>query len=206
MKIRYQALALTAAAAVGAAAGWRLKPVPAPGPVRVQVDTVTAEAARPDLKRPSLGERLQTSAVTPTQTRLAEAPSSTGLERVELYCRPPVRIVRDTSNQLEKQEPPDVLPDFAGRRRRSSTTLFSTLSDGRRWAADYRTRGDCEWESSGDSVLWRCDRLWKRIARGAMRCAPPAAGAGAIGALVDTDRPLRGLVLGSIAAAAGCIF
>lgn len=216
--MRFPALVLvvSASAALSAAAAWRLKPAPAPGPAKVQIDTVYAEAERPDLVRPSIGQKLTTAAVKPLQTRVADAPSSAGRQAVEIYCRPPVALQTstktertsrsDTTSHIPERNPAAVLPDFRGRRRGSQVTLFSTLNSGRRWSADYRTRGDCEWESSGDSVLWRCDRLWKRLARGAVRCAPAVGGSSAIGALADVDRPLRGAILGGAAATLGCLF
>lgn len=209
------ALIGAAAAVIGALAAWQLKPAPAPGPAKVQVDTVFAEAERPHLEKPSLGERITTARAKPIQTRVAAAPSSAALQRVAIYCRPPIALQTSavppgsdsaTSNKVERQEHPAVLPDFAGRYRGGKLTLYSTLNDGRAWSADYTVRGHIEWGSDGDSANVRGDRWFVRLLRGAARCAPAMGASGAIGTVVHRQDPLEGFALGAGSTALGCLF
>ena len=80
-----QPAAIAAAAGIlGAIAAWQLRPVPAPGPARVTVDTLYMERERPHLERPSLGEKLTTAVAKANQTRLADAPSSAGLQPAQV--------------------------------------------------------------------------------------------------------------------------
>jgi len=98
-------------------------------------------------------------------------------------------------------EKPAILPDFAGKRSGPRIELYSTLGDGRRWQWTGTARGRVTWQSSGDSVLVRGDRLWLRIVRGTPRCATYGAAGGAIGVLGGQD-PRQAALTGLVTALA----
>lgn len=180
-----------------------------PTPAKVQVDTIYMEGERVPVK-PTLGQKLTTAVAKPTQTRVADKPSAQGKKAVADYCDPTLVLedrgrIRIDSTVTPTPPPPARLPDFQGRRVDGRLSLYSTLNDGRRWSADYSVRGRISWRSDGDSVIVRGDRLFVRIARGSVRCAPAAAASGAVGFLLDRTDPMRGLALGTLSAALGCL-
>lgn len=197
----------------GAVVGWCSKAPAAPaGPAMVRTDTLYMEAERVPLT-PSFGGKLITAPAKPTQTRIADTPSAAGTKAVASYCSPSIvfadrgKISLRTEAEVKDSAPQfhSRLPDLGGRRDGPRLNLYSTLNDGRRWAADYHVRGRISWASDGDSVLVRGDRLWVRVLRGAPRCGAIAAASGGLGAVIDRDHPGRGFLLGSLSTIAGCL-
>lgn len=204
------------AAAVGALAGaglllW-LHPSPGPQAPIVQVDTLWMEAQRPHLAKPSLGQKLTTARVR-GQVAIAAAPSAPAWLTITGYCAPVIGKPESGKADLnglrnsvisDSTVPPALLPDFGGRRAGPRLELYSTLNSARRWSWTGTVRGRATWQSSGDSVLVRGDRLWVRVVRGAPRCGAYGAAGGAIGALVGQD--LRQAAVTGLVAALACAF
>lgn len=199
---RYFAIAVIAVV-VGAWVGRVTMAAPPSGPAKIVTDTLVMEHERV-LVKPTLGQRLTTHTVKPTQTRVADTSSAASRKAVQLYCAPLAITVTDTA-KFDGASKSARLPDFQGRRVDARLSLYSTLNDGRRWSADYQVRGRLSWRSDGDSVVVTGDRLWTRLVRGSARCAPAAAASGALGALLDNGRPLRGLALGAVGTIVGCL-
>lgn len=204
MKIRGYVVATVAGALLAGAAVWELKPAPAPGPAKVETDTLWLEKQRPDLVKPSLGQKLTTTRVR-GQTTIADAPSAPARLALRSYCLPLLQPPAADSVS-SKENPPPALPDFSGRRAGSRLELYSTLNSERRWQWTGTARGRVTWESSGDSVLVRGDRLWVRLVRGGIRCSPKIGATGLVGGLLDRDKPLRGAAISAGVAALGCLF
>jgi hypothetical protein len=147
--------------------------------------------------------------VKPTQVRIGLEPSKAGTERVADYCAPapagqlvqtsarPRRSDSASSNEVEKQEHPRILPDFNGQVRGSKVALHSTLSDGTPWAADYKVHGRWTFVSTDSGVDVRSERFWSRLARGVLRCGVMAGAGAGVGYLVESQQPLQGAARGA---------
>lgn len=195
-----------AGAAAGVGALLFLHPIPKPGPPKVQTDTLWMEAQRPQLVKPTIGQRLTTTRVR-GQTAIADAPSAPAQLSVRQYCAPTIALqtsAQRPDSASSTENPPPVLPDFRGRRAGPRLELYSTLNNARRWQWTGTARGRVQWESSGDSVLVRGDRFWVRVVRGAPRCAAYGAGGAAIGGLAGQD--LQQITITALVAALACAF
>ena len=166
------------------------------------------EAQRPQLEKPSLGQKLTTTRVR-GQTAIADAPSAPAQLSVRQYCAPTIALQTSappSDSAASTENPPPVLPDFRGRRAGPRLELYSTLNNARRWQWTGHVRGRVQWESSGDSVLVRGDRLWVRLVRGAPRCAVKMGAHGLVGGLLDRENRLEGAAISAAVAAVGCLF
>lgn len=136
----------------GFALGWRTRPERTYFP-RVITDTVTIFRERPTVVT-RWREKLVWRTVPPTA--IAIGPRTTvDTAAVNKYCN----RAADTSRVG--------LPDFRGRRTGNRVQLWSTLSDGRAYSVIYQVAGDrWQWLSSGDSTIWRQERLGFRLFRG----------------------------------------
>jgi hypothetical protein len=199
------------AAGVGAIAAallvLQLRPSPAPGPPQIRTDTLWMEAQRPQLEHPSLGQKLTTTRIR-GQAAIADAPSAPAQLAVRRYCDPAVVDLNGLRNPVisDSAAPPAVLPDFGGKRAGPRLELFSTLNNARRWQWTGTVRGRVKWQSSGDTVLVTGDRLWVRLVRGGVKCAPKMAAHGLVGGLLDQENRLEGAAISAGVAALACAF
>jgi hypothetical protein len=203
---------------VGLVAGWRLKPSPAPLPSGLRTvvvhDTVSLYKEMPKAS-PGLAERLTTTRVAPRVTITTDVPQDTA--RAMRYARFALaadsfrlaRIARgipkltemaaptDSAGPLSDSlsHPPAILPPFAGRYDGHRLRLWSTLSDGRAWYAEYDAPAPLAFVSADSSVTVRARSRWLRLGLAVGRCAS-LGGVGAVAGELIAHRPALGGVIG----------
>jgi hypothetical protein len=194
---------------VGLVAGWRLKPSPAPLPAGLRTvvvhDTISLYKEMPKAS-PGLAERLTTTRVAPRVTITTDVPQDTAramryarfalaADTFRLHFRTDART--DSGGHLSDSlsHPPAILPPFAGRYDGHRLRLWSTLSDGRAWYAEYDAPAPLAFVSADSSVTVRARSRWLRLGLAVGRCAG-LGGVGAVAGELIAHRPALGGVIG----------